>query len=203
MQEQSTKPTNIVPEPLRLVGTYVESTRHIETIPALDTHQLAWAAGFFDGEGSTYLGHHGKQRYPTPCADVSQIHAEVLHRFLEAVGGIGSVRVRPDKHESRRHQMWSYQTRNWRDTQTILTLLWPYLASQKREQAARVFRAFQTEITANVVIGRPNISALWTDSTCPLGHTDIYVRRSHGRGITSRRCRTCRKNGTQLSYHLR
>lgn len=147
MHAEDIKPAlYVVPEPLRLIGRYVSDTRHVDALPPLDTHQLAWAAGFFDGEGSTYLTYHGAQRAATPCLEVNQIHPEVLERFWRAVGGIGSMRVRPDKTGRRPHHMWSFYARNWRDTQSILTLLWPYLDVVKRQQAATVFCKYQEAV---------------------------------------------------------
>jgi hypothetical protein len=149
-----------VPEPLRLAGRYLSSTDHIDALPLLDTHQLAWAAGFFDGEGCTYLGKHGRQGLSTPCCEVNQIHCEVLHRFQVAVGGLGSMRLRPDTTNKRPNTMWSFYTRNWRSTQAVLTLLWPHLDVVKRAQAARVFAAYQAQATTNPKLGQARMRKL-------------------------------------------
>jgi hypothetical protein len=156
----STTPLHVLPSPLSLVGRYLSDTSHIEALPQLDTHQLAWAAGFFDGEGCTFLGHHGRQGLATPCVEVNQVHPEVLHRFRAAVGNLGSVRLRPDKHKRRPNSMWSFYTRNWRSTQSVLTLLWPFLDTVKRTQAADVFQRYQQIAITNPKLGMPNVSQL-------------------------------------------
>src|SRR6266545_8210041 len=71
--------------------------------PELDRADLAWAAGFFDGEGSTML--HTDESRPgylrlevaVPQADHNGVPA-VLIRFKDAIGGLGRI-VGPDDHD--------------------------------------------------------------------------------------------------------
>lgn len=188
----------VVPEPLRLTGPYVSSVEHIVALPPLDSHELAWAAGFFDGEGSPYLTRYGSPRRAAPNAEVNQLRREPLDRFRAAVGDLGSMRLRPDPKQRRPRPMWSWYVRNWRTTQAVLTLLWPYLGVVKREQASAVFVGYQAEVDRNPKLGRPNVSRLWTETTCPLGHTDISIHTCLGKPV--RRCRVCRRQGTTLTY---
>ena len=100
--------------------------------------ELAWAAGFFDGEGSTTLT-AGKRRrdYPTPKVSMAQTGSrEELDRFVVAVGA-GKVRgpwLQPYNDKPR----WFYQTTRAADAQAVIARLWPFLCSRKREQAADV-----------------------------------------------------------------
>jgi hypothetical protein len=187
----------VVPGPLRLTGRYFGDAGIVTVTGPLDTHEVAWAAGFFDGEGCSYFTRN-QRGVVQPCTEVNQVHPAVLHRFQRALDGVGSMRVRPDHPKHRPNPMWSFYTRSWRPTLTVLTLLWPYLGIVKREQASRVFAQYQTEIDHNPLIGRPNMQHLWTATACPLGHTDFSVR-MHG-GYPLRRCRVCRRDGTSLSY---
>lgn len=159
LQDSSTS-RYVVPEPLRLSGPYLGDTSHIDALPPLDTHEFAWAAGFFDGEGCSYLGRHGARAVPTPCLEVNQLHPAVLHRFQAAAGGIGSMRLRPDQRKRRPNPMWSWATRNWRSTQAVLTLLWPYLGDVKREQAGRVFATYQSLAAEHPNLGRSRMRKL-------------------------------------------
>jgi len=190
----------IFPKELILTGIHVSSTLHISELPKLNTHELAWSAGFFDGEGCTYLAHSGTSRTPSPQLEVTQIHPFVLERFRNSVGGIGKMRDRPDRPEKRKSRMWSFYVRNWRDTQSVLVLLWPYLSPIKRDQAKNIFAAYQIEVNESPSLGRPNIQHLWTESACPHGHTDIYYAPINKYGYRNRRCRSCKKERTQISY---
>lgn len=86
--------------------------------------ELAWAAGFFDGEGwSTLL----RGKYPQ--LGVAQKDQRPLIRFLFAIDGRGSV-YKPGGTSN------AYQ---WRcsvleDVLYVLSLLWPYLSEPKKEQ---------------------------------------------------------------------
>jgi hypothetical protein len=90
------------------------------------SEELAWAAGFFDGEGCTSLSRKGDNAH-LRCA-VSQKDRRTLDRFQAAVG-VGRI------YERRHATPWVWQTTNEADTRTVLALLDPYLSEPKREQA--------------------------------------------------------------------
>lgn len=98
--------------------------------PTPDESEVAWAAGFFDGEGNT--SHHRTAMQVM----VAQVGVEPLERFRLAVGGLGVVYLR---HEARGNEQAAHGWRVWRqaDVETVLGLLWPYLCSPKRLQATR------------------------------------------------------------------
>lgn len=99
--------------------------------------EIAWAAGFYDGEGCT-SNSTASGRYRYLSLQISQAEPTTLHRFWEAVGQIGKVygpyvrEDRPGHH--RRH--WRYQAHN-RDALAVIELLLPYLSEPKREQYLR------------------------------------------------------------------
>jgi hypothetical protein len=99
--------------------------------------ELAWAAGFFDGEGCTKLqnnfSRHGKN-YPNIAVSITQYHSEVLERFRLAVG-TGSVYGPYPRAEGK--QAWAFGA--WGEkAEAVVDALWPYLGSVKREQAKRI-----------------------------------------------------------------
>lgn len=95
--------------------------------------ELSWAAGFFDGEGSTGSYSYRYQRRPRLQINVSQNHRAVLDRFHDAVG-VGSV-TGPHKQNSG-NPRWQFQAYN--DTaELVLRRLWRYLGYEKRRQATR------------------------------------------------------------------
>lgn len=112
-------------------------------VAQLDTHELAWAAGFFDGEGSTHVWQqttpatHGRKRTYGPYAhlfvSVGQYDRECLERFQRAVGGLGAIY---QNHKHRSGRLYSFQTGKFATSQAIIAMLWPWLSQPKRQQAA-------------------------------------------------------------------
>ncbi len=93
--------------------------------------ELAWAAGFFDGEGSCGA-------YRTPTGDylyirmtVNQIQPECLERFATAVG-CGPV-LGPYRH-GRHAPLFRWQLSGLDKCARVYGLLVPYLGSIKRKQ---------------------------------------------------------------------
>lgn len=93
--------------------------------------QLAWAAGFYDGEGCCSFS-NGKRAYRV---SIVQIDPEVLLKFQAAVLGIGTLQG-PYKTASMGNSRprWQY-TATGADAQAVIAMLWPWLGTVKREQA--------------------------------------------------------------------
>jgi len=106
------------------------------------THELAWAAGFFDGEGyvGSTLRFNGTKRYRRIDVQITQIDAEVLERFRDAVG-VGKV-YGPYHSKRRINPMWKYGVGSVHDVMHVLDLLRPYLCSIKTKQAEEAVRTF-------------------------------------------------------------
>jgi hypothetical protein len=117
--------------------------------------ERAWAAGFFDGEGSTVLMHRVPKRprdYPTPRMVVTQHGATeddtsvpiTLVRFHAAVEGIGVIN---GPHDYRgqglyRRIRWAWATTRTDQPAAVLDLLAPFLSQVKLDQAAEVMAAY-------------------------------------------------------------
>jgi hypothetical protein len=89
--------------------------------------EIAWAAGFFDGEGHIYF--HRGQSSSAVRLRVRQREPELLLRFQRAVGGYG--RIYREK-----SGIYSFECEGWRAYE-IVNALWPYLGSHKRTQYER------------------------------------------------------------------
>jgi hypothetical protein len=92
--------------------------------------ELAWAAGFYDGEGCTFAKRTGRHWYLNMM--VAQNDRRPLDRFVAAIG-VGRVRgpiqhTSPRSHEFYRVDLGSVAS--WK----AINLLWPYLSEPKREQ---------------------------------------------------------------------
>lgn len=117
--------------------------------------EQAWAAGFFDGEGSLFVRHTAKHKggttgklYPLLTVEMSiaQVRREPLDRFLAAVG-VGAIAgpYKPRSQNSQPHFRWSTAGRP--SVYSALCRLWPFLCPPKKEQAARAWAELQEKAT--------------------------------------------------------
>jgi hypothetical protein len=90
---------------------------------------LAWLAGFFDGEGCcrSYVNHG---RYSIQIS-VTQAHPEVLER-CKRITGLGSV-VGP--YPTKNKPLYYWRIYGFEKVQAVIALMWDWLGTQKREQA--------------------------------------------------------------------
>jgi len=89
---------------------------------------LAWAAGLFDGEGSTSIARRGVR------LAVKQHEPTVLLKFQDAVGlgtvyGPYAIKGREGFFE------WSFVVTRFEHVQAVVAMLWPWLGPVKRYQA--------------------------------------------------------------------
>jgi hypothetical protein len=98
---------------------------------------LAWAAGFFDGEGCFTAksgwahGHSYPQKYPR--AEIAQKDPEVLLRF-KAIVNCGKVYTYPP--------YWLWTTTAWAEAQWVLCQLYSFLSSVKQRQGIKMMEKF-------------------------------------------------------------
>jgi hypothetical protein len=96
--------------------------------------ELAWAAGFFDAEGSTHLDRHHNDR---PVVAVGQRERQVMDRFQAAVG-LGAVEFRRDRGKPK----YTWRVGGFEKSQAVMAMLWPFLDVVKREQFLRVMSGY-------------------------------------------------------------
>jgi hypothetical protein len=125
----------------RLIGTRLDPSEFearsspAERAPRMD---LAWAAGFFDGEGSFSLGTNGY-----PCVAITQKHQEVLERFA-GVLEMGKL-YGPYRHRTAtlsREPFFLYRASGFERVQAVVAKLWFCLGATKRRQAKRVLQHY-------------------------------------------------------------
>lgn len=102
--------------------------------------ELAWAAGFYDGEGSSkkinyhYKTKKGIKKKPSQniVMSVSQTDLEPLKRFKKAVNNIGHING-PYQYGSNKRPYWIWSA-SCASAQQVFKLLKPYLSSIKKKQ---------------------------------------------------------------------
>lgn len=147
--------------------------------------EVAWAAGFFDGEG--YVGTRLQDGIFVLQIDVPQVDRRVLDRLRAAVG-IGKV-YGPYLRRSRFSQQPRFEYRADHHAQVIpvVALLWEFLSAVKRAQASAAFGVSADSYA--LAPGQPR-----SRSVCQNGHrkTSANTRTMTGRGgYEYRSCRDC------------
>ena len=114
--------------------------------------ELAWAAGFYGGDGTTSAGLNraGGQGYRALKAGIPQAAVEggvppALTRFQAAVAGAGSIRgpyVLKNPWSRLPQFVWSIN--GIRGVEPVLELIWPWLDEAKRHQARVAITAART-----------------------------------------------------------
>ena len=169
--------------------------------PSPFSEELAWAGGFFDGEGCTYLekhrshaGHVVPRLYVPQSCEIGV--APELIRLRDALPGLGKISgVRQSKGDWTPYRRWRVQASD--DVARALHLLWPFIGEVKRTQAQRVMRMVNAQI--DLPRGNPAFGVAGA-RFCRRGHDkwNARVRPFKGRGRNEvdpsnhlRQCLTC------------
>jgi hypothetical protein len=102
--------------------------------------ELAWAAGFYDGEGSSkaiyyhYKTKKGKARNPSRnvCMSVSQCELAPLERFKKAVNNLGHING-PYHYKAQKRPYWIWSS-SCASAKEVFKKLKPYLSQAKKLQ---------------------------------------------------------------------
>lgn len=102
-------------------------------ILCLDTHELAWAAGFFDGEGCVGAWKRGS-RIDHPSLTIAQSETSTLLRFQQAIVGLGNVRGPYRTNYPHALPVFQFHIHGIEKVQAAMAMLWPWLSERKRAQ---------------------------------------------------------------------
>jgi hypothetical protein len=124
------------------------SARRLEAISVErpDSHSLAWAAGFFDGEGcfhattsNYYDTSEGRKCRRYLRLDVSQKYDPLLLQ-LRHIFGVGSINYQKPRPGRSAGYKWVC---NGRAALFVADLLWPWLGEQKKADFKRAIKAIR------------------------------------------------------------
>src|SRR5438105_4866412 len=96
--------------------------------------ELAWAAGFFDGEGYVGLRPRGPRHHDQLQLAAPQIDRRVLDRF-DAIVAVGKVYGPYPPQKDGWGPRFHYVAVDFANVQAVIALLWEWLSPVKREQA--------------------------------------------------------------------
>jgi hypothetical protein len=174
--------------------------------PGSVSEELAWAGGFFDGEGSACLDkHRTHEGFFAPVIYVPQAAeagtAPELLRFRAAIG-VGNIsgvrRPKPPNKPYRRLRVYTLQK-----VQLAVHLLWPFIGDVKRAQARRVLQVMHSQ--PDLPRGNPAFGVAGA-RYCLRGHDkwNARVRPFKGRGKNEedpmnhlRQCLACVREDAQ------
>jgi hypothetical protein len=102
----------------------------------LEREELAWAAGFFDGEGCFSYTESGK----FACVRITQTEKQPLDRFARVVcvGKVYGPYAFPGDGRHARKPQYVYDVTGHQRVQAIIAMLWFKLGPIKRAQGIRV-----------------------------------------------------------------
>lgn len=138
---------------------------------------LAWAAGFIDGEGGTYCSGPETARAGL-LLKAGQAERSTLERMRDSLG-LGTV-YGPYKTAGLHHRpYWTCSIGGFEKVQAAVAMLWPFLSEPKRQQAHAALYRWKLHRKAARI------------THCKRGHPfddeNTYVRP----GQTGRTCRAC------------
>lgn len=117
----------------------------------LNWFEVAWAAGFFDGEGNIrwriekYRNPNRSRRYGTVQLQIGQIHRSVLNRFANATQqSIKHVRG-PYKHKGIKNPYYQYSVCGMNAVNSF-KLIREYLSPIKKNQGDEVLKKLNTQL---------------------------------------------------------
>jgi len=100
----------------------------VKEVSVVCNTDIAWAAGFFDGEGTTSILKTQRDKYSYIRMGLSQKLHECLDRFYSIVQ-VGKI------YTSNTRDIRSWNCYKYDDVVDVLNLLWPYLSEIKKQQA--------------------------------------------------------------------
>jgi len=108
--------------------------------------ELAWASGFYDGEGSIHAEKHSANNggLTSSCSlSVPQSHREPLDRLVR-VFGFGKVY---GPRQVRTTTMWAFRVFGVERVQAVVCMLWPWLGTFRRTQIVAVLQECKANAT--------------------------------------------------------
>lgn len=143
-------------------------------------YDLAWAAGLFEGEGTTCATRHREVKYASVALCMND--EEPVRRFHEIVG-VGNVNFNPVRGNP--NPRWDWKAGAKKDVEYVVELLAPWLSDRRLVQAVNALAAdFRSDEPA---------------THCRKGHA-FETSNTYTAPDGTRTCRTCQRNRLRRRY---
>lgn len=113
--------------------------------------ELAWSAGFYDGEGNSGLTTQGY-----PRISIGQIERTTLDRFRTATN-VGTIYGPYARSREEWNDIYMYIAKGFQEVQAVAVMLWPFLSEPKR---AQLMETLTTCKKSNVLRCRSNLHVI-------------------------------------------
>ena len=97
---------------------------------------LAWVAGFFEGEGTVYFRYPNGRVTPAMGIAIPQVQREPLDR-VALITGLGKT-YGPYKRAENRLPIHQYVIQNWEEVQAFCGLIWNWLSPKRKQEVQKV-----------------------------------------------------------------
>lgn len=124
----------------------------------LTRENLAWLAGFFDGEGHVSAirrRDRAADRYAIRLS-IDQVSPELLERCAE-ITGFGKIDRRE---EAKRRTIHVWRVSTFENVQAFIAMVWPWLSSKRREQGALALERMRQNHATNTMARRSESAVL-------------------------------------------
>ncbi len=160
----------------------------------MNREELAWAAGFLDGEG--YFACTGRSDRPHRRLTVAaaQVHLEPLDRLKALLGG-GIHGPYPSRHMTGQ-PYYQWQICSFEQVQAAIAALWAFMSPPKRAQAQAALGLY-----AEWLVEKESRRVARLRSHCQRGHeftgANVIIKQDR------RRCRACDNANQRKRYRIR
>lgn len=107
----------------------------------LDREGLAWAAGFFDGEGNIYYSNKNKKRSPRLILQIAQVRIEPLEKF-QSVFNRGTINGPYKPKSIKRQPYYAYRIEGFSNVQFVCAAMWKFLNEPKKEDYIKMLQQY-------------------------------------------------------------
>ena len=136
--------------------------------------ELAWAAGFWDGEGCLTTVDNGKgNRYPQ--INISQAHPEVLVRFHKAMG-VGAIHGPYETKKENWSEMYYYRVSHRQDQEIVIENLYDRVCSVKRQQIDRIMSQVKDARHYSRRLTHEQVAAVISDYKSGMGYIQLALK---------------------------
>jgi hypothetical protein len=158
--------------------------------PITRREDLAWLAGFWDGEGCcSSLNTRNTHHYPVFSLSQAGPENEALCRRVARIAGGPACVSGPYVQRNHWNPQWKVRISGREQVQAMVAACWPWLSQTKRDQATRVLTDYLSNHTPRLQrTSCPKCGSPWVEPNI------VYVPAHKGW-----RCRVCRRRNPEAS----